>query len=372
MIYSIQNITTMLRKALSIILITVLFVLLATIGFIVYLTINSYHPSEKQILFTQQKNVVLTDTSTLKLLSWNICYGGFNNEMDFLFNNGKRIKSSKADVQVNLEGISAFLADKSGFDVIMLQEVDSNSRRSYFVNEYQLICKSLPDYHLDYCKDHVVAFYPFPVYNPLGRISSGLQNLSRIKPNQSYRITLPNLYKWPHSLLMPSGALLVNRHQLNNNKELIIININIDDKNEESYIEGQMKFIRDFLINEYKKGNYVIAGGDWGQRPPGITTDFHFNNTDSTQIPAIPNDFLPGWQWIADIHAPTMRMLDKPYNPDKSLTFITDFFVISPNIEKLDNYTIHLDFKHSPHNPVAIKVKLLGDHTKVQYDYVGR
>jgi len=362
----------MLRKALSVLLITVLFALLATIGFIIYLTINSYQPSGKQILFTQNKNIAFTDTSTLNLLSWNICYGGFNNEMDFLFKNGKRIKTSKADAQASLEGISAFLADKSGFDVIMLQEVDSNSRRSYFVNEYNLICKNLPGFHPDFCTDHAVAFFPFPIFNPLGKITSGLLSLNRMKPSQSFRIALPNLYKWPHSLIFPSRALLVNRHQLNNNKELIIVNLNFNNKCEASFPDGQMEFIRDFLVNEYEKGNYVIAGGDWGQRPPGIIPDFHFNNTDSTQKPSIPNDFLPGWQWIADIHAPTSRMLDKPYNPGKSLTFITDFFVISPNIEKLDNHAIHLDFKHSPHNPITVKIKLLGEHTKVQYDYVGR
>ena len=120
-----------------------------------------------------------------------------------------------------------------------------------------------------------------------------------------------------------------------------------------------MNFIKDFLLEQYEKGNYVLVGGDWNQCPAGFTPGYREHVFDTLSLLYGEDAYLPGdWTWAYDAAAPTNRRVMKPYDPETSPTTVIDYYLLSPNIELLSVKTDHLGFESSDHNPVRIKVKL--------------
>lgn len=117
--------------------------------------------------------------------------------------------------------------------------------------------------------------------------------------------------------------------------------------------------LHEFIANEFSRGNYVIAGGDWNNNPRGFDPE-KIKTGDIVKYiePPIDTTFLPGWEFVFDPRSPTNRDVDSPYNKGKTKTTIIDFFVISPNVEIKSVKTIITNFANSDHNPVIMKVAL--------------
>ena len=114
---------------------------------------------------------------------------------------------------------------------------------------------------------------------------------------------------------------------------------------------------------EYAKGNYVIAGGDFNQRFPGSET-FGLVWEDGWLPGQLDADMLEsGWQFVFDDSLPTCRSNARPYNDADAAAHkwqyhVIDGFIISPNIEKLSINVIDKDFENSDHNPIYMTFEL--------------
>ena len=80
------------------------------------------------------KNSAAQITDSLKIVTWNIGYGGLGSNMDFFYDGGTRIRDTKARTLENLEGVLAEMKALDA-DIYLLQEVDECSRRTYRINE---------------------------------------------------------------------------------------------------------------------------------------------------------------------------------------------------------------------------------------------
>jgi exonuclease III len=119
-----------------------------------------------------------------------------------------------------------------------------------------------------------------------------------------------------------------------------------------------MEYLRTFILEEFNKGNYVIAGGDWNQSPPDFHPEFSKNQVNTKQM-ALEPDYLPSeWTWSYDNTVPSNRSVTAAYNPAYTITTVIDFFLLSPNVESISVKCIDLNFKNSDHNPVVLKAKL--------------
>ena len=103
--------------------------------FLLYATIDDYRPDELTVQPTECVQDVLSDSLDLSLLIWNIGYAGLDASMDFFYDGGKQMRPARDGVSRNLEGIENTLEEFNGFDLIMLQEVDQDSKRSDHLNE---------------------------------------------------------------------------------------------------------------------------------------------------------------------------------------------------------------------------------------------
>ena len=122
----------------------------------------------------------------------------------------------------------------------------------------------------------------------------------------------------------------------------------------------EMSHLRKFLLSEYAKGNYIVAGGDWNQCPPDFDPDKFKKKEDDHYFPVnISADYYPdGWRWVYDSDMPTNRKVTKAYNPSETFTTIIDYYLVSPNVEVEEVKGIDHDFAFSDHQAVFLQISL--------------
>jgi len=327
--------------------------------FIGYSMFTFYDPPQELILAQNTKPDTVNCDSTHQVLSWNIGYAGLGDNMDFFYDGGEKVRDSYERVVINLDSILTFLKRNSSRDFVLLQEVDQKSKRSYQICEVDSI--SQKGYNIAFAPNYKVKFVPIPPGSPMGQVHSGIMNLSKYLPEKSTRYGYPGMFGWPTRLFNLRRCMLVNRYPTNNQKEFILINTHMSAFDDGSLKKQEMQYLKDFVLAEYAKGNYVIVGGDWNQTPSEFPlTQFGENyQSDSFILSNIASDFMPpGWKWAYDPKLPTNRYLNETYIQGKTFRCLIDHFLVSPNIEVLQNQTFNLNFRNSDHNPIEMSFRL--------------
>jgi len=327
--------------------------------FLLYATIDDYRPDDVVVQSIECEKDIISDSMHLNLLIWNIGYAGLDASMDFFYDGGEGMRPAHEGVLRNMEGIKSNLDPYIGYDFILLQEVDQDSKRSYHINEFQEIEDQFSGYASSFGKNYDVGFVPIPITEPMGKVNSGLMTLSKNCPDQVERHAFPGNYSWPMKLFMLDRCFLVNRYQLGNQKELLIINTHNSAYDDGSLRAQQMNYLSDYLVSEYEKGNYILVGGDWNQTPYGIKPELPSHRFDTDNLNYVEKDYpAPGWTWAYGADIPTNRRLAIPYDRESSLTTIIDCYLLSPNIMLEHVETIDLDFQYSDHQPVLLRASL--------------
>jgi len=351
---------SIIKMIIKIIFIAVLLLILVLGVLLIHGTLTVYKPNETEKITVENNEKPNVVPNELSLLIWNIGYCGLGKETDFFYDGGKTVYGEKKIVEKNISKNEAYLTKHKNTDFVLLQEVDRNSWRSHKINQYEAFNELLNNHSTAFATNYKVQFLPFPFNKPLGKIWSGLASYSKYKPLESTRYQFPGSYAWPKSNYLLKRCFLLQRYKTNNGKELIMINThNSAYDSGGSLKKEEMAYLKNVLLQEYEKDNYIIVGGDWNQIP----TDFDNNTFKKTedsydQIP-IPKDYLPGnWKWMYDNKTPTNRKLAKPYQPGYTFTTVIDFYLLSPNIEIISIKTDNLDFESSDHQPVNLRVRL--------------
>ena len=358
-----------MKRVLKVLLTLVLIVVLAVAGLIGYLTATQLDPDKEGAALSEpgvNSTRTLADGDTFYVVSWNIGYGSLGKESDFFMDGGQQSRpDNQQTVDKNIAGIiDQLLPDNNGkmVDFMLLQEVDSGSKRSYGVVETDMIADEI-GYTSAYALNYKCAFVPVPPTRPLGKVSSGVFTLSGTEVKSADRVALPCPFSWPLSVANLKRCLLVTRVPLQDtDKELVMVNLHLEAYDDGEGKAAQTKVLMDFLKTEYDKGNYVIAGGDFNQTFPGALDKYPVKNAELWTPGVLNESDLPGegWQFVTDIDTPTCRLLNQPYDPASDATqyYVIDGFIVSPNVRLEEVKTIDAGFEFSDHNPVQIKVTL--------------
>ncbi|MDA3780261.1 MAG: hypothetical protein PF487_08625 [Bacteroidales bacterium] len=348
-------------KLLKKILLVFLILLIFFTGFILYSTLTKYSPQETKIISSTNTPDSISTNTTINLMIWNIGYCGLGADMDFFYDGGQQTRTSKENTLANFTMVEKFLLNNDTLDFLLIQEIDKKSKRSYRINEFDSLSNLLSQHHSSFSKNYDVQFVPSPITAPLGKVKSGIASFSKNNPKSVTRYSFPGDYSWPINLFMLRRCFMVSRFPIKNGKELLIINTHNSAYDDGSLKQRQMKFLKSFLLSEFEKGNYIIAGGDWNQNPPNTSLIFSGNKNDAKRfnLNPIPSDYLSKeWTWIYDSKIATNRYLNIPFDKEKTTTTTLDFFLISPNIESLSVKAISLGFKNTDHQPVISSMKL--------------
>ena len=349
-----------MKKFLKILLYILLALVVLVCALVIWLTVAEYKPAPVEDLEAQSApgSGLIKAGQDLDILTWNIGYGGLGQGSDFFMDGGENVKSAdEATVNSYLNGISEYIYNDAP-DLIMLQEVDVNSSRTYGIDETERLSSGNSVHALNYSCPLVP--YPIP---PIGRVNSGLFTTTNYQISAAERISLPCPFSWPVSAANLKRCLLVSYLPIEgSDKELVLVNLHL-----EAYDDGEGKIaqtnqLRDFIQSEYDKGNYVIAGGDFNQIFPGTGEKYPNTHTELWEPGVLDESFLPeGWSYVYDDSVPTCRLLNQPYDPaDTANTqyYVIDGFIISPNVSLQQVQSMDLAFAYSDHNPVRISVTL--------------
>lgn len=346
------------RKFLKAVIVLIIVLWLFFFGIIIYAVITDFKPEEKITITESGSPSIINDSTELTVLTWNIGYCGLDEDMDFFYDGGSKVRTPKSIFERNFDAVSDFLKRNDSIDFIFLQEVDRKSKRSYRMDEYAEIEKLLSTGSSQFAVNYDVFFVPVPPSSPMGKVFSGISVMGEAVPSSSVRYSFPGEYGFPKQLFMLDRCFMVNRYPLASGRELILINTHNEAFDPGDIRRAQMEYLKGFILDEYGKGNYIIAGGDWNQSPPEFHPEFLDNKVNKYQM-MLEADFLPvEWTWSYDNNTPTNRSVTYPYNPSVTTTTVIDFFLLSPNIESVSVNCIDLGFKNSDHNPVILKAKL--------------
>lgn len=345
-------------KKIGIGIVSILIVIVLVLGgFLLWISIRDYVPEEIETLkIENNQNSILEVGSPFSVTTYNIGYAGLDKDTDFFMDGGTMSRArSKEAVVHNLDSITSYLKQTSP-SILLIQELDIDSTRSYHINEFQYLQNNLSDYNSTSAYNYKVDWVPVPIFEPMGKARSVISTFSKYKMEQSTRYSLPGQESWPTQLFELDRCFIESRMPVDNGKELVLINLHLSAFDEGGKIrQQQIAFLKDHIIKEQNKGNYILVGGDWNHILP--TTDpTLFKTTEDTPfwVQTLPEDFTPdGFTWVADRLTPSVRTLATTYTKDENYLAVIDGFLISNNIELKNVYGTNLDFEFSDHNPVT-------------------
>ena len=352
-----------MKKILKVLLILVLIVIAAAALLFGWLTAAEYRPApveDAEVLRTGE-NASLAVGDSVTVLSWNVGYGGLGKDSDFFMDGGKDSKSADREtVGRYLEGIHRTIVDQDP-DLVLLQEVDTDSSRTYGIDERGLLAQGMSSQTFAF--NYSCPFVPIPM-PPIGKVHSGLFTMTNgAEIERAERISLPCPFTWPTRVANLKRCLLVSYLPVaGSDKQLVLVNLHLEAYDDGEGKVAQTNQLREFITAEYEKGNYVIAGGDFNQVFPGSLARYPNTHPENWEPGVLDANLLPdGWALAYDLRTPTCRLLNQPYDPSDTVGtqyYVIDGLIVSPNLTVKSVETIDAQFENSDHNPVRLELVL--------------
>jgi endonuclease/exonuclease/phosphatase family metal-dependent hydrolase len=348
------------KKVVRIIGILILAIVVVAAAGVATLTILEYRPEAVESVEAAAGDEILAVGDSLTILTYNTGYAGLSRDEDFFMDGGSKVKPDSEDlVKENLTGITEILKEQDA-DIYFLQEVDRDSTRTYHIDELDYYEEELGLNGM-YATNFHCAFVPYPIPF-IGKVESGLVTMTDYQVTEASRIALPESFTWPVKTCNLKRCLLETRIPLEGtDRELVLINFHLEAYDSGEGKIAQSKMLASILQEEYEKGNYVIAGGDFNQTFEGMDT-YPILNTDNWTPGIISTDDLPEhFSFAVSDNVPTCRLLDGPYsgNYEDSQVYVIDGFIVSDNLQVEEITNIDVDFTYTDHQPVRLTVKIL-------------
>ena len=352
-----------MKKPLKIILIILAVLVGLVAALLIWLTATQLNVKTETAVVTNGENSTASFApgDSVSILTWNVGYAGLGEESDFFMDGGKQVRApSKAIVEKNMDGIVSTVKELDA-DFTFLQEIEADpSTRSYGIEEAERM-RTETGLDTAHARNYKCAFVPYPI-PPIGKVSSGIMTLSTAPIASAERIALPSPFKWPVSVANLKRCLMPVYIDLEGtDAQLVLVNLHLEAYDDGEGKAAQTAALKSFLEQEYAKGNYVIAGGDFNQTFPGGLDKYPIKNADLWTPGTLDDSMLPdGWHFAYDTATPTCRLDNQPYDAESDATqhYVIDGFILSPNVELTGVQTQDDGFRFSDHNPVLLNIRL--------------
>ena len=297
-------------------------------------------------------------------VSYNVGFGAYTPEFTFFMDGGKDSwAASEESVVACIEG-AAETALSFEPDLVLFQEVDTDSTRSYHVDEAAILNNAFPGFDSVAAVNYHSAFLMYPLWKPHGASNSCLLTESAFDVTSALRRSLPISAGFKKFLDL-DRCYSVARIPVENGKELVVINAHLSAYGTDAAQgEAQLEMLFADMAAEYEKGNYVLCGGDFNHDFPGDSREALNPGTDRVYswcqpLPAelLPDGFSLCTDYAEGVVAST-RDTDIPYGPE-SFTVILDGFIVSDNVQCGYTQVVDTGFLYSDHNPVLLRFTLL-------------
>jgi len=333
---------------------------------------------------------------TYSLTTYNVGFGAYQQDFTCVLDHayvedgsggwtrvcGKNLKAfSKADAERNTNGAVGTVAALEP-DFLFFQEIDVKSDRCYGIDQTAVAKEALPLYDSVYCSDFHMPFLAYPLNDMMGSVEAGLLTLSRYTVSSAERRELPVSDKLVSKLFDLDRCFSATYVDVENGKQLVLVNLHMSAYDEGGVIRAaQREELYSFLAEEYAKGNYVIAAGDYN----------HDLLTNNPAYPAYTEENLPfadrmteklpdnlvlffdengeaglpeGFTMVAADNDPTCRPAAISWQPGFSYIRVLDGFLVSDNVTVVscENIVTMTEaasgFAYSDHEPAYLRFTL--------------
>lgn len=348
-------------------IIIVLVIVLAAGGYVAYLLLSYHRIPDKQALdvyHEAQNKEVMTDTEYTAVTA-NLGFGAYTADYTFFMDGGTESWAASKESVVSCIDGSADLIKEQHPDIVFLQEVDDDSTRSYHIDQRQMLNDSFKGYDSVFARNFHSAFLVVPPTQPHGFANSGLLTLTDFEmTDDAVRRSLP-ISESMTKFFDLDRCYSVSRAKVANGKELVLIDLHLSAYGTNGDLQTQqMTMLFNEMEEEYNKGNYVIAAGDFNHDFTVNSKEVFNDNPeiDLSWAAPFPDELIPeGISKVTDyasgITIPSCRNCDVPYS-DECFTIIVDGFLVSDNVTPTYVDIIDNGFRYSDHNPVVMKFQL--------------
>ncbi len=204
-------------------------------------------------------------SDSLKVGSWNIKFAG--GRLDFFFDcYGDESLMEASEVETHLEGLAAKI-NQMDLDILYLQEVDINAKRSAYIDQLQYLLDNTDFNYAIYASQWQSDYVPS---DGIGRINSGNAILSRYAMENAERIALP-LIEEQSSFVQ---YFYLRRHILKaeitdaQSQVLTLLNTHTSAFAKDGTKDKQLEEIKAEVDELHNAGKSFILGGDFNSLPP--------------------------------------------------------------------------------------------------------
>lgn len=354
---------SVLKKILLCFLLLLLAVILVVGGYFIYVFAVYYRIPDNTPLTPEGNNKEVVQLGVeYTAMTYNIGFGAYTPEYSFFMDGGEYSRAFSKESVIEATNGSLSLVKAYDPDILLLQEVDVDSDRSYHVNQTELFRNGMngtASYSDVFCMNFDSPYLFYPVTDPHGKSVSGLMTFTKFEITSSLRRSFP-VADSVMKLVDLDRCYSVTRVPVENGRELVIFTIHMSAYGNSDEVRlGQKQMLKDDMEKEIGLGNYVICGGDFNH-------DL-LAEEDTTEVRGwaypFPRSFVPeGMHFAVDALSSeelnsvvfSCRDADIPYDPEKSYRILVDGFILSDNITQLDYYTVDNGFRYSDHNPVVL------------------
>ena len=359
-----------MKKVLKIIALVLSVIILLAAGYVIYVFVSFDRIEDNQELSVEngadKKELPVPTGRELTVVSYNIGFGAYSDDYTFFMDGGKESRARSEDaVHENIAGAMDSIA-RYDPDFTLIQEIDIDGTRSYHIDERELVVPAMSKvrgYDYVFAQNYDSPYLLYPITEPHGANKAGIMTFSAYHVTESVRKSLP-IEEGFSKVLDLDRCYSKTRIPAEGGKELVLYNHHLsaytaDAKTAEIQLS---KLIQD-MQDEYEKGNYCIAGGDFNRDLLGNSPEiFHTAKLEDNWAKPVNMDLFTDDITLAapfdEIYpVASCRNPDKPYEPGDFVVTV-DGFIKSENVEIVKSKVIDTGFRYSDHNPVYMTFRL--------------
>lgn len=355
-----------MKKALKIILFILLALIVLAAAYIAYVFIDYHRVEDKTALkvVSGASDDTVETQREYSIISYNIGFGAYSADYSFFMDGGEYSRAFSADaVNENVNGALDVIYGKKP-DFVFIQEVDTNSTRSYHIDQSALVLDRLKGYDSVFALNYDSPYLLYPFTSPHGKSVAGIMTLSETKVQSSLRRSLP-IEDGFMKFMDLDRCYSVTRVAADNGKTLCLFNMHLSAYSSDGSIATkQLEMLFEDMQAEYDSGNYVVCGGDFNKDLLGDSSKvFGIAGEEYTWAQSFPFELLPeNFRLVAPLNEenpiPSARNADAPYDKQTQFQLTIDGFIVSDNISVSDSEVIDTGFTWSDHNPVKMLFSL--------------
>lgn len=352
---------------------SVLALLLALAAYAAYLQATYYRvPDNQAIEIENNSSEGLKARATYTAVSYNIGFGAYTPDYTFFMDEGAMADGTETKGVHGRAVSEQSVRDCTTGDIdlvktidpdfALLQEVDTDSDRSFHVNQKSQFEQAFPAHASAWSSNFHSAFLAYPFNEPHGTVNAGLLTLAKAGISSAQRRSYPIDESFPTKFFDLDRCFQVMRMPVDNGRELVLVNSHMSAYDKSGLVRArQLELLKSLLGEEAAAGNYVVCGGDWNHALAGSVDLYPSEQQVPAWVAVMGDEDLPaGFSIVkpgnlADVA--TCRGCDIPYEKGVTYTATVDGFIVSDNVRATAE-NIENDFSFSDHNPVKLTFEL--------------